>query len=132
MVSKSFRKITTSEGIVRIPEITVSDLTLGEKLLIWRKRKGFTQKEAAPYLSMSWNFYKEVENGKREIRLTEIPFIGELEANEICLILRKRSGWTINECAEDAGISRYWYNMMEKGKVSPNLLVRYWGEDERK
>ena len=81
-------------------------------------------------LGMSFNAYKEIERQQTKCSLANMPFIGDLYSHEICFILRRRSGWTIPMCAEQAGVSRYWYNMMEQGKVCPDRLVMYWGEDE--
>lgn len=115
---------------MRLPDIAVSSLTLGEHCLIWRRREGYTQKEAGPVLGISQTAYQIIEredNGNLYI----LPHLGTLYSHEICFILRRRSGWTIPECAEQAGVSRYWYNMMEQGKVCPDRLVQYWGENER-
>lgn len=125
---ESFREITTSEGTLRLVDITAKELCLSEHLLIWRRRHGLTQPEAASFLAMSVRSYKAVERQDTKCRLTEMPALGEIETYEICFLLRRRSGWTIPMCAEHAGISRYWYNLMEQGKVNPETLVRYWAE----
>lgn len=128
---KGFREVSTSERTVRIPDLSVSDLNIGEKLLIWRRREGYTQRQAGPMLGMSFTAYKAIERQETKCGLTDMPFIGDLYSHEICFIFRRRSGWTIPECAEQAGVSRYWYNLMEQGKVCPDRLIEYWGEDER-
>ena len=127
MGDPSFREISTTEGSLRLLNVTPSK---AEHLLIWRRRQGMTQPEAASFLSLGLNTYKEIERGTAEYPLKEIPYIGELYSYEICLIMRRRSGWTILMCAEQIGISRYWYNLMEQGKASPETLIRYWSEDE--
>lgn len=130
MGAEGFREVSTAEGTVRLPDLTVSSLTLGERLLIWRRREGYTQQEAGPVLGMSFNAYKAIERQHTKCHLANMPYIGDLYSHEICFILRRRAGWTIPDCAEQAGVSRYWYNMMEQGKVSPDRLVMYWGENE--
>ena len=87
-----------------------------------------TQPEAASFLAIGVNSYKEIERQDTKCRLTEMPHLGELYSYEICFLLRRRSGWTISRCAEQAGVSRYWYNLMEQGKASPETLIRYWAE----
>ena len=126
---KGFREVTASERTVRIPDLASSDLSVGERILIWRRREGYTQPDAAAVLGISQNLIKkkEADDSGPEVA---VPFIGDLYSHEICFILRRRSGWTIPACAEQAGVSRYWYNLMEQGKACPDRLVEYWGEDE--
>lgn len=128
LVAESFREITTAEGTVRLLDLTTKDLSIGEHLLIWRRRYGMTQPEAASFLAIGLNSYKKIERQDTKCRLTEMPYLGDLYSYEICFILRRRSGLTIPKCAEQAGISRYWYNLMEQGKASPETLIRYWTE----
>lgn len=128
---EGFREVSTTEGVVRLPDLTVSELTIGEKLLVWRRREGYTQKQAGPVLGMTFNAYKAIERQETKCGLLNQPYIGDIYSHEVCFILRRRSGWTIPMCAEQAGVSRYWYNMMEQGKVSPDKLIKYWGDDER-
>lgn len=130
--TEGFREVSTAEGTVRLPEIPVSELTIGEHLLIWRRRERLTQKQAGPILGMGRNAYQAIERQDTKCRLAVMPHIGTLYSHEICFILRRRAGWTIPECAEQAGVSRYWYNLMEQGKASPDRLVIYWGENEGK
>ena len=132
VVAESFREVATAEGTVRLPEIAVSDLSIGEHLLVWRRREGYTQKQAGPVLGIGINAYQEIERQDTKCRLAVMPHLGTLYSHEICFILRRRAGWTIPECAEQAGVSRYWYNLMEQGKASLDRLVIYWGENEGK
>lgn len=127
---KGFREVSTSERIVRIPDLSVSDLTIGEKLLIWRRREGYTQRQAAAVLAMGITAYSQIERQDTKCHLNNMPHLGDLYSFEICFILRRRSGWTIPMCAEQAGVSRYWYNLMEQGKVSPDRMIEYWGDNE--
>lgn len=128
--AEGFREVATSKGIVRLPDISVSSLTLGEHLLIWRRREGLTQKQASLLLGIGRNTYQEIERQDTKCRLAVMPHISTLYSHEICFILRRRSGWTIPQCAEQVGVSRYWYNLMEQGKASPDRLITYWGENE--
>lgn len=125
---EGFREIVTAEGTLSLPNVTTQDLTVGEHLLIWRRRHGMKQPEAASFLAMGVNSYKAIERQDTMCRLKEMPHLGELYSYEICFLLRRRSGWTIPRCAEQAGVSRYWYNLMEQGKASPETLIRYWAE----
>lgn len=116
---------------MRIPNIAVSSLTLAEHLLTWRRREGYTQPDAAAVLGLHDKTYILIEREQSKETLSEKPLLGDLYSHEICFLLRRRSGWTIPQCAEQAGVSRYWYNLMEQGKVSPDRLVEYWGDDGR-
>lgn len=114
-----------------LPEITTGDLTVGEHLLIWRRREGYTQADAACLLGESRNAYGDRERCDLKSSARMLPFIGDLYSNERCFIMRRRSGWTIPMCADQAGVSRYWFNLMELGKASPERLIQYWIENER-
>jgi transcriptional regulator with XRE-family HTH domain len=113
---------------VRIPDLTPSDLSPAEHLLIWRRREGYTQPVAAEVLGISLNSLIGVERKNDNSLFVCVPRIEKLHPHEICFILRRRSGLTIPECAEQAGVSRYWYNLMEQGKVCSDRLFQYWGE----
>jgi len=112
------------------PEIVSSDLSTGEHLLIWRRREGLTQEEAGIYLGLRRNTYGQLERSEEKKHIPELPFLGEMYSYEKCFIMRRRSGWTIPMCAAQAEVSRYWYNLMELGKVSPERLVAYWVNNE--
>ncbi len=126
--AEGFREVTTAERTVRLLDIAVSALSLGEHLLIWRKRNGLTQPEAAAFLGMSRKKYEALEREDTVCKLKTMPALDELNNHEVCLILRRRSSWTIPQCAEQAGVSRYWYNLMEQGKAPCDRLIEYWAE----
>lgn len=50
----------------------------------------------------------------------------DLTQSEICFLLRRRLEKTQKACADEMGISRYWFNMMEQGKAPCKSLVEYW------
>ena len=104
---------------------SLGELEVSEKLLIWRRREGLSQEEAGTRLGVHRKKYGEIEREPKGKRIN-VPHIGELYSHEICYLLRRRSGLTIPACAEDIGVSRYWYNLMELGKASPERLVKYW------
>lgn len=100
-------------------------LTTGETLLIARRRSGESQETIARRLGMTRNSYGRVERDDEEASI-KLPELGELTEAEQCLILRRRSGLTQEECAEKLGIARFWFNQMEIGKVSCAELVKFW------
>lgn len=119
-----------AEGTRELPALAVSELSLGEHLLIWRRREGLTQRGAGARFGLTRKAYGELEREEGQAKSIEKPHLGELFSYEKCFIFRRRSGWTISACADQAGISRYWFNLMELGKASPERLVNYWAENE--
>lgn len=107
----------------------ITNLTPGERLLIHRRRSGESQEATSRRLGMTRNAYGRLERDSEESRITT-PQIGELSADEICLIHRRRSGKTQEECAEELGVTRFWFSLMETGKVSCEDLVAFWGVKE--
>lgn len=105
-------------------DITVRGLTAGETWLIWRRRKGWTQKETADILGYDHESYGEME--RYALVHENVPNISELQDHEKCLIYRRRLKLTIQECADKFGISRYWFNRMELGKANSQTLVECW------
>jgi DNA-binding XRE family transcriptional regulator len=102
-------------------------LTVGETLLISRRRSGESQEVIAKRFGMTRNCYGRLERDDEDIRSgITLPELGELTQDEICLILRRRAGRTQEECAEEIGITRFWFNQMETGKVSCSDLVKFW------
>lgn len=113
----------------KLPKIEIAELSIGEHMLIWRRRLGLSQSEAGSRLGVSRNTYGNMERDNGRSPSIEMPFLGELYSYETCFIMRRRSGWTMGDCADQAGISRYWFNLMELGKASPERLVEYWVEN---
>lgn len=114
----------------RLPALKVTELSIGEHFLIWRRRLGLDQKEAGKFLGMSRHSYGVWELSETKNKPSFFPDIGELFSYEKCFIFRRRAGWTIPMCAEHAGVSRYWFNLMELGKAAPDRLIMYWIENE--
>lgn len=59
-------------------------------------------------------------------KIAEVRLIPYLRQSEICFLLRRRLDETQKACADEMGISRYWFNMMEQGKAPCKTLVEYW------
>lgn len=122
--------ITASD---KLPSLLPAELSFGEYLTILRRRNNLSQRTAARLIGIPRNEFASVEREEIILKNTSslfLPSLGELEAHEKCLIFRKRSGWTILECANQIGISRYWYNMMELGKAPMDRLIEYWVQNE--
>ncbi len=114
-------------SLTGILDSKVSDLSYEERLVIWRRRGGMTQTEAAEFFRCCRNTYGRLERG--EITSTmPVPDAHPLFDNEQCWILRRRKGWSQEECAGYVGITRYWLNQIELGRENPANLVRFWNE----
>lgn len=65
-----------------------------------------------------------IVRNKREMDIT----LEELSPLEKCFLKRKRLGMTQLECALLMGITRYWFNQMELGRVAHQSLLDFWGK----
>lgn len=110
-----------------VASFDVKGLTLGETLLISRRRSNESQETIARRLGMTRNVYGRVERDDEDVPSgIALPELGELTQDEVCLILRRRAGLTQEECADKIGVTRFWFNQMETGKVSVSDLVKFW------
>lgn len=108
-------------------KIDLKELTVGESLLIARRRSGESQEKAAMAHGLTRNYYGRVERDCPETpHDISPPELGELTDSEACLIARRRSGMNQDECAEAIGITRVWLHQMETGKVPCSDLVEFW------
>jgi len=102
-------------------------LSEGERALIYRRRMGFSQKQMAALSGVKRRRYSEMEvNGSNTLAV--VASVEPLKPHELCLLWRRRSGWTQQACADLMGITRYWYNLMENGKVPSDKLEAFWNE----
>lgn len=103
-------------------------LTKGERLLISRRRAHESQSVAARRYGLSRNRYGEMERDADAISDNfSVPEVGQLSVEEKCLILRRRSERTQEDCAAELGVTRFWYNQMEMGNVPSRDLASFWG-----
>lgn len=105
------------------------DLSTGERWLIWRRRETISQSQVAESVNLPRRRYSEFELGIGNYVLhLDAPAVDNLTEAEKCFIWRRRSGWTQQACADLMGITRYWYNLMENGKVTSEKLEAFWNE----
>lgn len=101
-------------------------LSPGEALLVWRRRMGWNQIEAAEHFGVSLFKYKLAEYDKAE----DFPYRSNLKItlkpHEKCLLYRKRSGKTQPEAAHDFGMGRFWLRLQEKGEIACDRLLAHW------
>lgn len=101
-------------------------LSPGETLLLWRRRMGWNQLEAATHFKVSIFTLKLAEYDKaRNFKYRKNIKIA-LRDYEKCLIHRKRSGLTQEEVAKQVGVGRYWLRLQEKGDVPCKKLLEFW------
>ena len=114
-------------------------LTIGERLLIYRRRKRFTQEVMAVICRTNRNLYGKIERDEEEIPYNlrpyvPVPKITELSKTEAALLKRRRAGLTQEDAAIKfgEGISRHWYGAKERGEAPNRDLLDYWDLHERK
>lgn len=101
--------------------ITLESLTSQEKAILYRRRNGLTQKEHAAEIGCHRS---SIVRNKREMNI-ELEGLSQLEK---CFLKRKRLNMTQRECARLMGITRYWFNQMELGRVAHKPLLDFWGK----
>lgn len=102
-------------------------LTLGERLLLARKRAGLTQSQAAAQHNVSPKRYGLWE--RDQVKAPFAAFIKKpIRGHELCMIRRRRSNLTQGALARDLGCSRWWLNRMEQGKAPVHQLLDYWDD----
>lgn len=98
-------------------------LTLGERLLIDRRRRSEDQSEAAKQHGVTRTVYGTWE---RDVVAGPAVKIGALEPYERCLLYRRRAGSTQEIVATGLERCRWWINKMESGEVDCTELMCYW------
>lgn len=106
------------------------NLTTGEHLYLWRRRKELSQNAAGQKLHLPRNHFASIERDELEwprARKSLPTLVLPLSDQELCVVHRKRSGMTQRQVAKEIGISRYWVNCLEQGHGDITELARYWG-----
>lgn len=100
--------------------------TKGESLIIWRRRQGFNQVQAAAEYNVHPDRYRDWEADKRTEDQPR-QHLGPLKPHEVCYLLRRRADKTQREVAADIGMTRLWVIKMEEGTAPVERLREYWG-----
>lgn len=98
-------------------------LSNSECLLIDRRRRGENQHQAAQRLGTTPFMYGKWE---RDVVAGPTTKVLQLRPHECCLLYRRRVGKTQADVAHDLMCCRWWVNQMERGVVSPDVLLWYW------
>lgn len=111
--------------------MNVSDLSTGERVLINRRRLGVTQRVLAPRLGLTRRQLQDLEAGTFRFQVNEATIgfssLDDLAENEVCVVLRHRSGKSMLDLEVALGVSRSWIYEMESGRESCDKLRAYWG-----
>lgn len=100
-------------------------LTVGERLLIARRRAKETQVQAARRYGITPFVYGQHERDVSRTDGIDVK-IAKLERHEACLLYRRRAGYNQQRVAEELGCCRYWLNQMEQGFHNCDELIWYW------
>lgn len=103
--------------------LRTADLSSAERLLVWRRREGLTQRQAARRLSVSQYRLRAWELGAGEPPRVSL---GRLLPHESCFLLRRRSGTSLEELARQLGVTPWWLCQMEGGSAPVDRLLRHW------
>jgi hypothetical protein len=118
-------KTTQRRRIKRASDKTLK-LAPHEVLLIWRKRMGWNQAQAAKECRCSLFQFKLAEYGK-PIEGFKYPLkVLHLSPFEKCLIYRKRAKLKQSEVAKKLGIGREWLRQQESGRIPCHKLLAWW------
>jgi predicted transcriptional regulator len=121
-----------------MPSLTDKDLTPAEKLALMRRRNGkhgrsIPQRTLSRTLKVTRRQIQLAEEGKTTIDewpgplQTFVRAFSDVKLNEICHILRRRSGRSIAALATELGLTRYWVQQMELGREKADRLVAHYG-----
>ncbi len=106
-----------------------SDLTRGEKLFLLRHRSGTTLAEQAADYGISMT---QMRDWDRDITSSgqQPPSVGvgKVTRSESFRILRRRSGKTVAQLADELGYCSWWFRKMETGQADDSPLAVYWAD----
>jgi hypothetical protein len=110
--------------------LTTSTLTLGELLLVQRRRAGETQADAARRHRVTYREYRALERDEqKDLPRVRRPAIRRLRVYEWCLVRRRRAGLSLVDVSEALGVSSWWVCQMEAGTAPPDRLVQFWRQN---
>lgn len=106
----------------------LSGLTVGERMFLWRRRVGLTQKAACERFDLTPTAYGEAERGAVAAPLWTIPWSGRnyLSDGERCAIHRRRAALRQHQVATEIGCTPAMISEMERDVRNCELLLMYW------
>ena len=111
-------------------------LLTGEVLITRRRRRGWTQSEAAKYFGVTSLTYGRWERDTAYPGATQHAVSwawsdltrrrGSLQPHERCLLYRRRAELSQDNLAKIVHRSRHWVNLMETGAKDCTILIHHW------
>jgi len=105
--------------------MNTSSLSAGERLLIDRRRKGESQRQAAKRLGVSLYRYRRWE--RSEEQPPKLMPLGMLKLHEKCFLTRRRADVPAHVVALELGVSDEWLTQMEYGRQPCQKLAVHLG-----
>jgi DNA-binding transcriptional regulator YiaG len=103
------------------------DITDGERVMLGRRREGFTQEAFAHALDVSQSLISRWEANEKRIPsavLKRYKSLGRLTVGEQCMIMRRRLNLSIREAAAKFNVSHYHVIRIEAGvRQSPEYFT---------
>lgn len=104
-----------------------SELTIGERLWLTRRRSGHTLQDQAAYYGVSHWRYTEWEHDRPTAEAAPWVPVDSLNAGEQCALARRRSGWPLRRVAREARISHVTVLKWERSlETVGNPLWEWW------
>lgn len=104
--------------------LRVGELTVGETLLLARRRKGLGQRRMSRAFKITYDLYSRWERDL--VPGAPRQLLWGLQPHEVCLIRRRRAGLTQQAVADKLGLCRFWINRMEQGTAPVRDLAEFW------
>lgn len=106
-------------------------LTRLERWLLWKRRLGLTQVEAASDYNVSEDTVVGWDRGNGKIPSVGIGR-GDPTPGEMCWLARRVARREINDIARDLRVTRISILNWEKDRGGTQRLIRYWDSQRRK
>lgn len=109
-------------------------ITPGEQITIWRRRENLSQRDISLLLGVPLADVPKFEQDQLSWDAAKFPVVMPYEQllpirpYETCFLMRKRANMQQKELAQLLGVSRYWLNIMERGKAECSQLIQFWIE----
>lgn len=110
----------------------VEELTVAERLFLWRFRQAVRRGIAAAKLGVERDVYGAWEDGRAEpeadVVAPALATVTYVRPREHFVILRRRAKLTVQQVAERMGCDRSTITKAERGNITINVLREFWGE----
>lgn len=104
-------------------------LSRGERLYLWRKRRGMIARDVVEHFGLSGGSRTVTDMERDRVPQEVIPELileDGVQPWERCTILRRRAGWRIVDMAERMGLSHMTILAYERGDGGWENYVEWW------